>query len=177
MIQWQQVRIISHLGEVKIGLFGDKTMQKNRQNQKRKHRGMTLVEIMIVLVILVSVLGLAIVAFQGQRSRANVQTTFAYIQTLAQAIERYETNVGRYPTTEQGLAALVAPPGDLINPASWAGPYITATASSRDPWGNEYQYISPGRDGRAFDLWSFGPDGIDGTEDDIGSWMPHDAFR
>ena len=145
-------------------------MQKNKRNQGIDRHGMTLLEIMVVLIIVVLVMGLAVRAFWGQRDVALRQTTYSYILTLADAVARYEVTVGQPPTTEQGLAALVAPPSDLRNPASWAGPYIDARSTIIDPWGNEYQYMRPGRDGRRFDIWSFGPDGIPDTEDDIRSW-------
>jgi len=72
---------------------------------------------------------------------------------------------------------LIYRPSDLTNPAAWEGPYLQERAGIIDPWGNEYQYMSPGRDGRRFDIWSFGPDGIPDTDDDIGSWMPASNFR
>ena len=130
-----------------------------------------MLEVMLVLLILVTLVSLSIGVIRGQREKANRRAAFTYVKTLANAVKLYDSDVGRPPTTDQGLLALTAPPADLPNPAAWAGPYIENTATSRDPWGNEYQYVSPGRTGRDFDIWSYGPDGIDGTEDDIGSWM------
>ena len=95
---------------------------------------------------------------------------FAYVKLLANAVDQYAMQAGQPPTTEQGLWALVSKPPELPD-GKWAGPYIESNATSRDPWGNDYLYISPGRDGRSFDIWSCGPDRIDGTEDDIGSWL------
>ena len=145
---------------------------KNHRKRQLPHRGgFTLLEVMLVLLILVTIVSLSVGVIRGQRERANVRAAFTYVKTLEHAVKLYDDNVGRPPTTDQGLMALVAVPTDLPNPAAWAGPYIEDTATSRDPWGNDYQYASPGRTGRPFDIWSYGPDGIDGTEDDIGSWM------
>jgi general secretion pathway protein G len=149
-----------------------KFMKINRQNRSPHSDGFTLLEVLVVLFIIVSMAGLAVVAVLGRLDRANVRTAYAYIKTLETAVKGYEIDMGRAPTNEQGLSALQVVPGDVHNPGSWAGPYIESTASSRDPWGNEYRYASPGRDGRSFDIWSVGKDGIDGTDDDIGSWMP-----
>jgi general secretion pathway protein G len=104
-------------------------------------------------------------------AKSQRQDAFTYVKMLANEIERYATDVGRVPSTEQGLVALVACPSD-ISSGTWGGPYIKDTATSKDPWGNKYQYTSPGtRSGKEFDIWSFGPDLVDGTADDIGSWM------
>ena len=162
---------------VKINTVRMKTAKSNSRNRRPQRSGMTLIEIMIVLVILVTVMAFAVGAFFGQRDRANRLNTYNYINVLKNAIERYEVDVGQPPTTEQGLAALIDPPSDLRNPANWAGEYISRSAVSTDVWGNEIQYRSPGEDKRRFDIFSVGPDGIAGTDDDIGSWMPESDFR
>ena len=104
----------------------------------------------------------------GTEKRNNA---FAYIKTLDTAIQLYDIDIGQPPTNEQWLEALVIAPPNLPNSARWGGPYIEVFTSSIDPWGNEYQYRTPGYNGRKFDIWSYGPDGISGTDDDIGSWM------
>ena len=147
-------------------------MKQNKRNRRTDRSGFTLVEVMIVLFILVTMAGLAVYALQGQRQKANRQNAYIYIKTLENAIDLYEANVGYPPTTAQGLQALIACPPDLPNQAAWAGPYIKDSATSKDPWGMDYDYASPGNNGRAFDIWSYGPDMINGTEDDIGNWMP-----
>ena len=146
-------------------------MKNNRQNQSSRRGGFTLVEVMAVLLILAITMGLGVVAIQGRVAKARKSAAFTYVKTLETAVKGYETDMGRAPTTEQGLAALITVPADVPNPGSWGGPYIESTATSKDPWGMEYQYVSPGRDGRPFDIWSYGPDMIDGTADDIGTWM------
>ena len=152
-----------------------KTMEQDRRDRCQKRGGFTLLEVMIVLFILVSMMTMAIVAIQGTRKQADQRTALAYIGMLRNALDRYAGEVGYPPTTEQGLGALVNCPPDLVNPGDWGGPYIQDTARSIDPWGNEYQYVSPpsrsGTTTRDFEIWSFGPDGRDGTEDDIGSWQ------
>lgn len=135
------------------------------------HRGgFTLLELMLVLFILAMMSGLAVVAISGQRDKAQKRTAFAYVNLLKSAVNRYDGDMGRPPTTEQGLQALCQCPTDVHNPDDWAGPYIENTATFRDPWGGEYQYASPGREGRSFDIWSYGPDGRDGSDDDIATW-------
>ncbi|GHT45879.1 type II secretion system protein GspG [Planctomycetales bacterium] len=135
-------------------------------------KGFTLLEVMVVLFILVILAGLAVGLFRGQQQKAQRDSTVVYVKMLANAIDLYEQNVSRAPTTEQGLNALVAAPADLANPAKWAGPYLKDTAQTTDPWGNPYQYVAPSqrKPGNAYDVWSYGPDGIDGTDDDIGQW-------
>ena len=146
-------------------------MQKNRRNQRPHRSGFTLVEIMIVLIIIAMIAGFGVVALQGRMAKGRVLTAYSYVKMLKRQIDNYELDVGRPPTTEQGLAALVTCPSDLANPGAWAGPYLEPTASDLDPWGNRYQYVCPGKDNAAFSVWSYGPDGIDGTDDDIGSWQ------
>jgi len=114
------------------------------------------------------------VTVQKQRDPS---ATFTHIKMLARAVERYEVDMGQPPTTEQGLAALIDPPSDLRNPANWAGEYISRSVTNIDVWGNEIQYRSPGNNGRRFDIFSIGRDGIAGTDDDIGSWMSESDFR
>jgi general secretion pathway protein G len=88
--------------------------------------------------------------------------------TLESALERYELDNGRYPATEEGLAVLIAkPPADA---GTWTGPYIRGTIP-KDPWGDPYGYRNPGTHRKnGFDLWSNGPDGKEGTPDDIANW-------
>lgn len=139
------------------------------QKQTKRHRGFSLLEIMVVMVILVMLAGLSARYVLGTRARAQQQNAFTYIKVLSDAIDAYSVDIGYPPTTEQGLAALATAPSDLENPDAWTG-YIKSSASSSDPWGMDYQYACPGKNGD-FDVWSFGPDRQDGTDDDIGNWM------
>ena len=147
-------------------------MQRNRQNQRQKRGGFTLLEVMIVLFILVTIGALMIFNVQAARERAHLQTAKAYVLTLRNAVDQYDATVGYPPTAEQGgLAALITCPANLTE-AKWGGPYIHDTVFL-DPWRNEYQYASPpsrSSKSRNFEIWSFGPDREDGTEDDVNSW-------
>ena len=79
----------------------------------------------------------------------------------------YDSSVSSYPSS---LQALLTQPQDLPDPSKWAGPYLDIDIG-RDPWGNPYQYACPGsHNPDSFDVWSFGPDGVNGTPDDIGNW-------
>jgi general secretion pathway protein G len=133
--------------------------------------GFTLIEIMIVLFILLALVAAMVGAYQGRMNKANYQTTLLYVQTLATQLDMYQVDIGHFPTTEQGLNALLDAPSDLANPAKWAGPYLKDNAKTNDPWNNPYQYCCPGvRSRSGYDVWSLGPDQTDGTEDDIGNW-------
>lgn len=104
----------------------------------------------------------------SQIGKSEVKITKAQIDALEKALDAYRLDVGRYPSTEQGLAALEAKPA---NEAKWQGPYLKK-AVPLDPWGKPYQYRSPGEKGE-FDLFSFGKDGQPGGEGenaDITNW-------
>lgn len=145
-------------------------MLTRKPSRRRARPGFTLIEVLLVLVILViigSFVGVAIGRAQGQ---ANVNAAKAQIQALQQPLEMYRLNIQTFPTSTQGLAALEVAPGDLANAAKWQGPYLDKPVPL-DPWDNPYQYMSPGsRNPESFDIWSFGPDGVDSTADDIGNW-------
>ncbi len=88
------------------------------------------------------------------------------IANISMAMDAFELDCGRYPTTEEGLRALVEQPS---GPAKWMGPYVKSMPE--DPWGNPYMYRCPGQQNtHRYDLYSFGPDGQDGGGDDIGNW-------
>lgn len=91
----------------------------------------------------------------------------AAMALLKAALQRYRLDTGGYPTTAQRLEALRRSPADLAKPADWQGPYVKDPLPL-DPWGSPYQYRSPGKkDPDGFDIWSFGPDRVDGTDDDV----------
>ena len=139
----------------------------NGSLRKLPAMGFTLVEMLLVLVIL-SILGAIVYPHfgsQGQRARRVGAST--QIQTFRTALSRYEMENDRYPESHAGLTALIERPREARN---WRGPYLDG-ALPKDPWGNEYLYVCPGTHNReSYDLWSAGPDGISGTDDDVRNW-------
>lgn len=140
-------------------------MKKYAQRQ----RGFTLIELLVVLVILgllMSVVGPRVMKYVGG---AKTDTARMQIQELSAALDMYHLEVGRYPSQDVGLRALVEQPA---GEQRWKGPYLRKSAVPNDPWGNDYVYRFPGQHG-PFDLYSFGADGQTGGEGedaDIGSW-------
>ena len=131
-------------------------------------RGFTLLELLVVMVIIGLLAGYVGPKFFGQIGKSEVKAARAQIDALQKALDQYRLDVGRYPSTDQGLAVLVTKPADE---PKWDGPYL-AKAVPKDPWGNDYQYRSPGEHGE-YDLLSFGKDGRPGGEGedaDLTSW-------
>jgi general secretion pathway protein G len=135
---------------------------------KRRAAGFTLLELLVVLVILGLLVGIVAPRFFGQVGKSETKVAKAQIRALEDALDQYRVDTGHYPTTEQGLAALVSPPS---GEAKWQGPYLKK-ALPNDPWGNAYQYRLPGEHGD-YDLLSLGKDGQaggSGEAADIGNW-------
>lgn len=128
---------------------------------RRPARGFTLIEVLLVLVILVVLSSLAVVAYGPIQRRMQVNAAKAQVGLFEQAIQTYQVSVGQYPKTLQDLRY---EPANL--PAGkWDGPYLNKDIPL-DPWGQEYQYLSPGvRNPDSFDAWTVGPDG-----QEIGNW-------
>ncbi len=126
---------------------------------------------MVVVVILAILAALVVPKLMGRPDEARVVAARQDISTLMQALRLYRLDNMRYPTTEQGLAALVARPTAAPVPANWkAGGYVERLP--KDPWGNAYQFLNPGLRGE-IDVFSFGADGAaggEGLDADIGSW-------
>lgn len=143
-----------------------------RRNFPEKSRGFTLIEIMVVVVILAILAALIVPKLMSRPDEARVIAAQQDIRAIVQALKLYRLDNLRYPSTEQGLAALVKPPGIPPLPANWkAGGYLERL--HKDPWGNDYQYLSPGIRAE-IDVFSFGGDGVPGGEGfdaDIGSWI------
>jgi general secretion pathway protein G len=129
-------------------------------------RGFTLLELLVVMVIIGLLAGYVGPKLFGQIGKSEVKVARAQIDALGKALDQYRIDTGRYPTTMQGLAALVTrPEGE----ARWSGPYL-AKAVPLDPWGRAYVYRSPGEHGD-YDLSSLGKDGQPGGDDsDLKSW-------
>ena len=142
-----------------------------RRPQHQRRAGFTLMEVLLVLVILVALATLAVTAYGPIQRNAFIKNAKLMIATLEGNLDRYRLDMSEYPSTAQGLDALWAAPSDLRNAENWSGPYLKKRVPL-DPWDNQYQYQYPGtHDNLLPDIWSFGPDGIDGTDDDIGNWM------
>ena len=130
---------------------------------------MTLIEILVVLVLIGIVLGIVGGNFIGRGEKAKADAAKIEIGQIGQALDLYKLEVGRYPSSQDGLQALIAAPPGVGN---WNGPYWKKTAIPKDPWGNEYKYAAPGQHG-AYDITSLGADGKEGGEGpdkDITSW-------
>ncbi|UCJ18932.1 type II secretion system major pseudopilin GspG [Pseudomonas sp. MM211] len=142
-------------------------MRSNRFTQ----RGFTLMEIMVVIFIMGLLIAVVAPSVLGSQDKAMKQKVMADLSTFEQALDMYRLDNLRFPSNEQGLAALVTKPTVEPMPRSWrADGYIRRLP--QDPWGNAYQYRSPGEHGRV-DIYSLGADGVDGGEGidgDLGNW-------
>lgn len=135
--------------------------------------GFTLAEVLIVVVILGLLATFILPRLAGRTRQARETAVKTQISMLSSTLQQFELDVGRYPTTEEGLEALLAKPADPSAAAKWKGPYLENTTTlPKDPWGRSYNYLGPGDAVKnpSYDLWSVGPDGTSGTEDDIGNW-------
>ena len=142
--------------------------RRGRLVRNRRTSGFTLLELLVVMVIIGLLAAYVGPKYFSQIGKSEIKITKAQIDALEKALDAYRLDVGRYPSTEQGLAALEAKPA---NEAKWQGPYLKK-AVPLDPWGKPYQYRSPGEKGE-FDLFSFGKDGQaggDGENADITNW-------
>lgn len=139
---------------------------------RKSHSGFTLIEVMIVIVILGVLAALIVPKVMGRPDEARIAAAKQDIFTIMQSLKLYKLDNRRYPTTEQGLAALVQKPSQAPLPQNWsAGGYLERLPN--DPWGQPYQYLNPGLHGE-IDVMSFGADGQpggQGVDADIGNWM------
>jgi len=137
--------------------------------------GFTLIEIMAVVLIIGMLSGIVGFAVFQQVDKARVVTARAQIDRLESSLELYSMDNGRFPSTEQGLEALIQRPSGSPEPTNYqSGGYLKGGEMPKDPWGNEFQYESPGsNNSRSFDIWSLGKDGAAGGDEldaDIGNW-------
>ena len=135
----------------------------------REQRGMTLIEILVVLVLIGVVMGIVGGNFIGQGENAKRKAAKIEIEQIGQTLDLFKLEVGRYPSSQEGLQALISAPAGVNN---WNGPYWKKATLPKDPWGNEYKYVAPGQHG-AYDIVSLGADGKeggDGANKDITSW-------
>jgi general secretion pathway protein G len=136
---------------------------------RRSQRGFTLMELLVVLAILGLLMSLVGPRVLNQLGGAKSKTAAIQIKDLEQSLEMYKLDVGRFPSTEEGLAALVSKPASA---SGWNGPYLKSDVPL-DPWNRDYYYKYPGERGE-LDIFSYGQDGSeggDGEDADIGNWM------
>ena len=144
-------------------------MTKPNIHRNPSQTGFTLIELLVVLVILGLLAGLVGPQILRYTGSAKSDTARLQIEELGAGLDLYHLEVGRYPTTQEGLVALVEKPATASN---WNGPYLKKKDIPNDPWGNPYRYESPGKNGM-YDLYSYGADNQQGGEDtnaDIVSW-------
>ncbi|MFP4052341.1 MAG: type II secretion system major pseudopilin GspG [Phycisphaerae bacterium] len=154
------------------------------QNRRSLRGGFTLIEVLLVLVIIAGLATVVVVAVGGSQKEAKVNETKARMGRIGGALDRYKLSIGHYPTEEEGgLQALLKLPSfddeDLAK--KWSGPYLTKEDDLNDAWGNEFTYEvvdddTSGVSVQRARLSSPGPDGEEGTEDDIQNWSEEEQF-
>ena len=158
----------THFRSKSFQLIGHNLMKT--ESRTGGQRAFTLIEIMVVVVILGILAATIIPQFVGTTHDAKVSAAKSHIAELESALERFNVHMDRYPTTDEGLKALVETPAN--DDKRWRGPYVKQLRL--DPWGSPYEYRAPGVHHRSsFDLWSRGADKADGGEGegaDIGNW-------
>jgi general secretion pathway protein G len=152
----------------------DPAAQASRARLSRplaRARGFTLIEIMVVVIIIGLLAAVVVPQFLGRVDDARISRAKSDIQGIETALTMFRLDNFKYPTSEQGLAALVQQPTDPTIRNWRQGGYLRKL--NKDPWGNDYQYVSPGTRGGEFDLYSLGADGQPGGEGvnaDVGNW-------
>lgn len=141
-------------------------MQTTKHPRRGIARGFTLIELLVVIIILAILAAVVIPRVVGRTDDAKQSKAMSDISTLDSTLEMYKADTGHYPSGDQGLQALVT---NVEQSNKWNGPYIKNNLPN-DPWGQPYHYRSPGEHNPDYDVFSAGPDGQAGTEDDIGNW-------
>jgi general secretion pathway protein G len=146
-------------------------MQWTRRNRNRRRSGFTLLEILIVVGIIALLAAFVVPSFFSTQRGAEIDITQTMVGStgpIGTQLRLYQLHTGRFPDE---LKQLHEKPDDPEAAAKWRGPYIEDPAALRDAWGRELRYKAPGDNNvNSYDLWSVGPDGQDGTEDDITNW-------
>jgi general secretion pathway protein G len=143
-----------------------------RAGTPRRRSGFTLVEILVVLAIIGLLVGLAVTNLGKVFGGAQISAARLFVNdSMKTALTTYRIQMGNYPSTDDGLQALITPPADQTD--RWQGPYIEVQGGKLplDPWQRPYHYRFPGTHNKdGYDLWSTGPSGVDGGDDNIGNW-------
>lgn len=142
-----------------------------KMDSVRSHRGFSLLELLVVLLLLGAFAGIFAPKIFGQAEKAKQKAAKLEIDQIGQGLDLYKLEIGRYPTTQEGLQSLMTAPSGVSN---WNGPYLKRNTVPKDPWSNEYKYVSPGDQSRPYDIVSYGSDGKeggDGDGKDITSWQ------
>jgi general secretion pathway protein G len=143
----------------------------NNPYSPRNAAGFTLIELLVVLLILGMIAGLAGPQVMNYLGDSKTKTAKLQIEELSNSLDLFKMDAGRYPDSQEGLQALVQAPSNLGS-ERWRGPYLKKKAVPKDPWGNDYKYVSPGTHG-PFDIVSLGSDGKEGGEGearDVANW-------
>lgn len=137
--------------------------------RRRNRSAFTLLEVLMVIVILGVLAALIVPNFVNTEKRAKIDATRTQIQGMTTSIEAFRMHCGRLPTTEEGLTVLFSKPSAEDIVAKWSGPYLQKPAI--DAWGKPLNYRQPGQyNAESYDIWSSGPNGTDGDDDDIRNW-------
>lgn len=146
-------------------------MRRQPVRRSAAARGFTLIEILVVVVILGILAAIVVPRVMDRPGEARIVKAHQDISSIVSALNLYKLDNFVFPSTEQGLDALIAKPGGQPDAPNWKGPYLQARSVPKDPWGRPYQYTQPGQRGE-FDIYSYGADGKpggDGEAADIGN--------
>ena len=145
-----------------------------KRSRNSNQRGFTLIELMVVITILALLGGIVMPRVIGRLRQAKPEKAKMDLRNIGLALDMYAADNGEYPTTEQGLQALITQPTSPPEPMNWNGPYVDPT-KFLDPWGQAYNYASPGsHEGYDYELYSYGADNQEGGTDensDITNWL------
>jgi general secretion pathway protein G len=143
-----------------------------KRTKSQSRSGFTLLEILLVVIIIGMLVGVAVVKLGGKGAQAKEVTTRRQIDAYKTALGLYELDNGFFPSSEQGLQALVGQPASPPAPSNWKGPYLDPPVIRKDQWGSDFIYKNPGvKIPNGYDLYSPGPDRTPDNEDDLGNWQ------